>query len=75
MDDWYWIRAVMFKGAWLSPSGDVADGRGGTWGRPLSRGDASCFFCYRNWLSWLHPWHLMVLPDTVTVRTPNPLHL
>ena len=33
MDDWYWIRAVMFKGAWLSASGDVADGRGGTWGR------------------------------------------
>ena len=31
MDDWYWIRAVMFKGAWLSASGDVADGRGGTW--------------------------------------------
>ena len=27
MDDWYWIRAVMFKGAWLSASGDVADGR------------------------------------------------
>ena len=26
MDDWYWIRAVMFKGAWLSASGDVADG-------------------------------------------------
>ena len=31
MDDWYWIRAVMFKGAWLSASGDVADGRSGTW--------------------------------------------
>ena len=31
MDDWYWIRAVMFKGAWLSASGDVAEGRCGTW--------------------------------------------
>ena len=25
-------------------------------------------------LPW-HPWHLMVLPDTVTVRAPNPLLL